>query len=395
VFLAENHITSAENCFMQALAIDNQDPKSLSGYGMCRMHSKDYNKAYELFLSALSYDPDAIVTILQLLECSYALNKFNDLATVLSNYLESHPNNNDMRFSLAGALYKSGKIQEAKNECIKILTDDPSHQSTLELMPKLKQTSSTVSQSIAPNTLANKPTDSLDMQFENKFSSLEELKRKRKFKDVISGCDEILLNKNLSAENIERSNVLKAEAQALSGDALTAESALLSIINANPKCARALSGLGALAAATQRWNVAKDYFCKAVSANEKCDSALAGLGLCAFYEKNFLEASRLYKQALAINPENTRALLGIIELGYTSKEYIDMENAIINYLDLHPADKSFLFALAGCYYQQNKILEANKVLEDLTTLDPENKDALQLKSMIQNRSSEHNMGLGA
>jgi len=382
VFVAQEDAANARQWFDAAYKLDRRDPKTLSGIGMCEMMSKRPETAYEFFVSALAINPAQMITILQLLECSYILNRFDDLEDVLKTYLAENPNDNEMKYCLAGCTYKRGRLNEAQRLCEEILQHDPAHlgsQQLLEVIAKGK----TEDQSDTA-----KAEDGGYDEVDALLDSLEEEKRAKNLDKVQTALNELFATTSLSVEQAERATLIKAEALLLDGNAEESKAIYQTVLAQNASSARALCGMGAMAASMNEWEKAEELFREANNINPEYDVAHAGLGLCSSNEEEYDSAWGYYSQAVKLNPENSRALLGMIEIGYSMNRLDEVEAALKAYLDLHPADLNFLYSLAGCFYAQNRLQEAMSELEKIAIFDPNHKNAMELKETIESRMQE-------
>ncbi|MCB0332386.1 MAG: tetratricopeptide repeat protein, partial [Bdellovibrionales bacterium] len=394
---------------------------------------------YDLFVRALDRDPFQMVAILQLLDCSYVLNRFHDLERVLRVYLEKNPQNLDIQFCLAGCLYRLEKWTEAKSIIEQIQANDSTHQGAAELLLKIqeelakqpqrasssqpktaeasidqaieellsrRQTSvtTTTSSSLVEEPPKQKPqglygdivTEAIDEaitrrsrpfdSIDAKLVELEEMKHRRNYEELLKACDEVIASGSCVNGQLEKASILRAEALALTGSMDEA----LEIFEryATTGNVRAMCGIGAIAASRDEWQRARALFEKALENSPGYDVALAGLGVCDTQEMKFDSAWEYFRKALAKNPENTRALLGAVQLGYHLHKLDDVRESLENYLEFHPADLDFVYSLAGCLFAQGKLEEARQEVEKITLFQPENENARELQQMIQEKMSE-------
>ncbi|RMG44284.1 MAG: glycosyltransferase [Candidatus Dadabacteria bacterium] len=403
VHLAQGEHHEAIKYFERAYQLDKKDPKTLSGIGMCKMMQNNPLEAYPYFVEALEIVPDELVTILQLVEASYAIDRFDDLERILRGYVAHHPEDVEMRYCLAGSLYKLGELDAAEAMADKVLAAKPMHLGAKQLknviaedrtakasqrfssgVGRINIPTQQQSEEVPIVTSTNNGTDNIDLAI----SELEESKRKKDYMRVKEGIEKLLNGVKLNEAQQEKVNVLSAEIAVLEGNFDLAHSRYDQILARNPKSARSLCGKGALAGNSDNWEEARRYFEEAHSIDPNYDVPLAGLGLYWARMRNQEKAWDYYQQALQRNPENTRALLGLIELGYPMKRLSEVEKALENYLDMHPADLNFLYSLAGCYFARDKLAEAMDAVEKIILFTPDHKNALELRDMIKERLGE-------
>jgi tetratricopeptide (TPR) repeat protein len=434
VFFAEGKVAEARQWFEKACALKRNDPKSLSGLGMCYAREKGYATAHSLFVKSLLVDPVHVVTLAQLVEVSYCLGWFDELAEALARYLKERPDDLQMKFCLAGAQFKLGDLATTTSLVQEILRIDPHHKGTLELEQLLLKATADSSPSresrpelidvqdvqleASPlhselekrelpsggtsHALSNSAGSFVDSSIQSsrlersetfdktdeRLVQLEDEKRKRNLRKVIDSCQEILSDPGITFGQRQHAKVLLAETYILEGRVDEASEIYSSVLLDDPSSARALCGKGALSANGGKWEEAESLFHQAYACEPSYDVSLAGLGLCAHRRGEHSIAWDWYLKALERNPENTRALLGVVELGYSLNRLPDVERVIKVYLEHHPADLDFLYSLAGCYYAQQKFEQAREEIERITLFDPGHERARELEAMVANKLRE-------
>ncbi len=394
VLLAQSRHLEALPCFQRAAEIDPSDSKSLSGVGMCKMMEQKPEQAYGYFVKALSNRPLHMVTLLQLIECSYIVGRYEDLEQILAEYTAENPNEMEMLYCHAAALYKLGRTAEARPKLETVLAWNAQHLGASQLKQIIGEEQSknpqTLSQAAASSTAASSTAFRVPSQSEKtpnsidtRLSQLEEEKRQKNLEKVLREVKEYTSSAALSVEQRERAQLIEAEALVLSGRLNEAAQIYDQILSLNPNAARAMCGKGALAANRNDWQAAKEFFEKALSVKREYDVALAGIGLCNHRAGNREVAWDFFLRALRSNPENGRALLGLIELSYSLSRFSELEVALKNFLEMHPGDLDFVYSLAGCYYAQGKAREALEEISRITLFKPDHKGALELRDMIQ------------
>lgn len=132
----------ARGKFEQALVLDPRNDAAHAGRGVCAAHQGDLSGAMNFYLSALSYNPENMRALLGVVQLGYGLERIGDIEKVVRHYLEIHPADLSMIYSLAGCLYAQGRLNEARDECEKILIFDSGHQLATELISEIDKGSS-------------------------------------------------------------------------------------------------------------------------------------------------------------------------------------------------------------------------------------------------------------
>lgn len=386
VYMAENLISQARRYFDRALLINASDAKSLSGLGMCELNEGRPEQAYDLILRALEIEPFQLVAILQLVQCSYMLERFDALERVLSRYLEQSPYDLEMRYCLAGCFYKRGKYSEAGRELDTILAKNASHQGSLQLKQILAEQASGQTGAVA-QSVAAAPAQAAVSPAAQVIQDLEAAKHDRRYEYILEVSEETLKNSDISRRDQHTIQCLRAEALVFSSRLEDATRLFSDILSVDGECVRALCGRGAIASAEGDSATARSSFEKALRIAPRNDVALAGLGMIEQAAGNVERAWSLYRDSLSVNAENHRALYGVIEVGYQSQRFSEIEENLKAYLDCHPGDINYLYSLAGCYYAQGRLADAADELAKILIFDPQNRNALELQRMINERSS--------
>ncbi len=431
VLLAQSKAAEASLVFDKGLKLDPNDPKLLAGRGMCDLMLQKPTTAIGYFERALSFAPDYLVALHQLLECSYGLCRYDSALASLHKYLSLKPEDTDIRFCLAGCLFKSGQPLQAEIQLDAILAREPGHVGARELRNiiragvdgrdsaagsarpvPLPPVVSGVSGDDLRNSLAElsdrvrswrvgapapvetsiqptaRPDDSAQAEFGTVIGDIEDLKRAGEFKKAIEVLAKLFERKDMPQPYREIAQCLEAEFTVLGGDLATSSAMYDAVLKENPRAARALCGKGAIAAELNEWQVAADFFNRAMQADADCDVAYAGLGLCAMVENKHEQSFDYFAKAMQKNPENNRALLGVLQTGYPLKRYSEMERMLTAFLDLHPGNLDILYSFAGVLFAQGKVREAKLEIEKILIFEPEHEHALELRGMIEKSSPQ-------
>lgn len=376
VSLLKDNLDDSKEFFFRALAFDALDYKSLCGLAIVELRQGDPTSAFPRLLTAVGQDPYHLGTLHQLIQCSYQLQRFDELVVALERYCGRYPENTEMKFCLAGSLVKVARVSRARSICQEILSTDASHRGAAELLATYP--GSAEQSSLSRNL--HKIVSSVD--FDQELLALEDEKKKRNIDGVIIGCDRLIHDGKLSPVQNETATLLRAEALIMKGEIVRARAIYDAVLARSPESPRALCGRAALLASDGKWEDAETIFESVRALDETNDIACAGLGLCAQRREDYTAAWQWYRKSLDCNPENSRALLGVIELGYLLGNLKEIEEAILHYLDHHPADLDFVYSLAGCYFQQKRFVEAQSQVEKIRLFKPDHPLALELSSRI-------------
>ena len=427
VLLAQSRVDEARELFDKALRLSPADPKALAGRGMCETMLGRPEAAIPFLEKALDVAPDTLVALYQMIECAYRLDRFEQAESALRRYLRGNPGDTEMRFCLAGCLYKRGELDLCSGEVERVLAEKPEHEGGRELLvriqaelaarvaaqpvasaiepasqtvqilspegledlsrriqewtvgsaPAIEPGAVRVSTAGAPETAAEPPVD-----VDRIITELEALKRAAKLEDASELLKRVPPAATLAVEQQELVGCLRAEFKVLEGQLSEAGQIYDALLDRNPHLARALCGKGALAAEAQDWGTAQAFFETSLDYNPVYDVALAGLGLCRMVQDRPEDAFALFKQAATINPENHRAILGVLQLGYPLKRYGEMEAMVLSYLKRYPANLDMIYSFAGLLYAQGRVNEARCQIEKILVVEPKHEPALELREIL-------------
>ena len=127
----------AKNIFSKLTKLYPNSDKAWSGLGITHKKSNKLIEATDAFSRALKINIKNETAIINLLEVSYELNKFNQIETVMKKYLELYPLNINILFGLAGVQYQSNYIDEAQETLNAILSIDSKHEDAIQMLDKI------------------------------------------------------------------------------------------------------------------------------------------------------------------------------------------------------------------------------------------------------------------
>lgn len=129
----------AKELFESSLAAEPEYDVALAGLGICYENLGQREKAWDLYQHALSSNSENIQALHGIIQLGYVLDRLPQSELALSNYLDIHPVDFSIVYSYAGCLYSQGKMNEAQEQCRKILIFEPEHELALELLDKIRE----------------------------------------------------------------------------------------------------------------------------------------------------------------------------------------------------------------------------------------------------------------
>ncbi len=125
--LKRNDAATALLNFKEASRINPGNASAHSGIGLAQMALGDKAKAMEAFSAALEADIHEVQALYNLVRCAYELRTFESAREILAKFIANNPVNSNILYSFAGILFHCGRLQEAGEECDKLLSFNPEH----------------------------------------------------------------------------------------------------------------------------------------------------------------------------------------------------------------------------------------------------------------------------
>ncbi len=137
-------------------------------------------------------------------------------------------------------------------------------------------------------------------------------------------------------------------------------------------------GLGVVAFQKNLLDDAEIAFRVACRLDPDCSRAYAGLAMVAQERADYEKAFEMYLKCLELDTDNLAALLGLFQTSCQMGSFAKVIHYLEMYLSMHPDDSSVMFSLAALYVKEDRFEQSRKMLMDILTLDPGNKDAINL-----------------
>ncbi len=138
VALQQDRLDDAEIAFRVACRLDPASAKGHAGLALVFQQRKDYHKAFELYMKSLELDCDNITALLGLFQTSRQMGSFGKVIYYLETYLNMHPGDTSVMFSLAALYMKEGRLDQAKRLLLDIAALDPANQEAAKLLEEVE-----------------------------------------------------------------------------------------------------------------------------------------------------------------------------------------------------------------------------------------------------------------
>jgi tetratricopeptide (TPR) repeat protein len=131
--LSESNFNGSVLDFQKAISYAPQDDMANLGLGISFQGMGEVDEARNWMLAALNHNPVNEMAIFSLVRLSNETTNYEGCESSLKSYLSVRPDQPDMAFTLAGILYKTRKLDEAKSLCESILKAEPTHEKVRDL----------------------------------------------------------------------------------------------------------------------------------------------------------------------------------------------------------------------------------------------------------------------
>lgn len=393
----------AEPFFRSALRQDPRDVKSLIGLGAVQWAREEKQEAFDLYLRAAEIEPTNVSCVLYLVNAAYELNKLDDLEKALRKFLQVDKENVNIQYCLAGCYFRQEKYARSEGILERILQVNPAHEEAMELREEIRKRRGQSAPASGGQLMEEPsglriPENAQIVKFEApqedeapaaaaplsaRVAQLEEMKRRKDYKGVISKGRALLEESAFSDSQKALTKILIGECLANTGDYAQADSEFAAALSDRTYAFRAINGRAALAATLEQWEEAEQLFKESLERKADYDPAIAGLGIVAMSKGKTEEAWKFFSKALSHNCENMQAIHGLVQLSYSLNRFAESEAALKAYLDIHPVDLSMLYTYAGCLFAQGRKNEAEEQCRTILIFDQQHELALELLAKIE------------
>jgi tetratricopeptide (TPR) repeat protein len=138
VALQKNLLDDAEIAFRVACRLDADCAAGYAGLAMVAQQRADYKQAFEMYLKCLELDTDNLTALLGLFQTSCQMGSFAKVIHYLEVYLNMHPGDTSVMFSLAALYMKDGRFEESKKILLDVSTLDPTNKDAANLLEEVE-----------------------------------------------------------------------------------------------------------------------------------------------------------------------------------------------------------------------------------------------------------------
>jgi tetratricopeptide (TPR) repeat protein len=138
VALQQELLNDAEIAFRVACRLDPASAKGYAGLAMVAQQKKEYPQAFELYMKSLELDSDNITALLGLFQTSCQMGSFAKVIHYLQVYLNMHPGDTSVMFSLAALYMKESQLEQSQEILHDILALNPANQEAANLLEEVE-----------------------------------------------------------------------------------------------------------------------------------------------------------------------------------------------------------------------------------------------------------------
>jgi len=138
VALQTSKLDDAELAFRVACRLDTNCARAYAGLAMVAQQRADYKQAFEMYLKCLELDADNLAALLGLFQTSCRMGSFAKIIYYLEAYLNMHPGDTSVMFTLAALYMRDGRLEQSQRILIDVLTLDPANKDAANLLEEVE-----------------------------------------------------------------------------------------------------------------------------------------------------------------------------------------------------------------------------------------------------------------
>jgi tetratricopeptide (TPR) repeat protein len=139
ILLRQGDLKEAAREFDAAHASNPNNAVACRGMGMVSQRIGQYPRAFEMYLRALELDADDLLSLLGLFQTSCKMGTFSKITQYLETYLGNHPDDTSVIFCLATLYAKEGRLEDARDQLMTLLTVEPGKEEAIQMLEKVQQ----------------------------------------------------------------------------------------------------------------------------------------------------------------------------------------------------------------------------------------------------------------
>jgi len=138
VAMHQNQLEDAEIAFRVACRLDADCAKAYAGLAMVAQNKEEYKQAFDMYLKSLERDSENMTALLGLFQTSCQMGSFGEITHYLEVYLNSHPGDISVMFSLAALYMKDSRLEKSCETLRNILALEPENTDAANLLEEVE-----------------------------------------------------------------------------------------------------------------------------------------------------------------------------------------------------------------------------------------------------------------
>lgn len=139
VAMRKDLFDDAQLAFRVACRLDSGCAGAYQGLAEVAQKKDQHEKAFEMYLKCLELDTNNLTALLGLFQTSSQMGSFAKIIHYLEVYLNMHPNDSSVMFTLATLYIKEDQFEKAKVMLLKMLAATPDNQDAASLLEEVQQ----------------------------------------------------------------------------------------------------------------------------------------------------------------------------------------------------------------------------------------------------------------
>ncbi|MFA5552999.1 MAG: tetratricopeptide repeat protein [Phycisphaerae bacterium] len=131
-------LDDADIAFRVACRLDSKCAKAYCGLGMVEQKRGNYEKAFDYYLKCLEIDADNLTALLGLFQSSCQMGTFGKVIYYLELYLQMHPADTSVMFTLAALYIKDKRFEQSKRILCDLLVFEPDNKEARSLLEEVE-----------------------------------------------------------------------------------------------------------------------------------------------------------------------------------------------------------------------------------------------------------------
>lgn len=138
IALQNNLLDDARIAFRVACRLGPDCSKAYAGLAMVAQQSGDYKSAFDMYLKSLELDVDNLTALLGLFQASCQMGSFAKVIHYLKAYLDIHPGDTSVMFTLAALYVKDNQAEQSREVLLDLLVIEPTNKDAIVLLEELE-----------------------------------------------------------------------------------------------------------------------------------------------------------------------------------------------------------------------------------------------------------------